>query len=86
MLLMHWTRRAASRAAWTAGSNSAIRTLMIAMTTSSSINVKALDRANIAPSTSLSCLRANAVIDRQHGVHMHSQYATLSDRLYDFHE
>src|SRR3954463_4961251 len=40
-LLMHWDRRAASRAACTAGSSSAIRTAMIAMTTSSSIRVKA---------------------------------------------
>src|SRR5258707_10538814 len=39
MLLMHWARRAASRAAWTAGSRSAIRTAMIAMTTSNSISV-----------------------------------------------
>src|SRR5689334_14948101 len=36
---MHCVRRAASRAAWTAGSSSAIRTAMIAMTTSSSIRV-----------------------------------------------
>ena len=33
-------RRAASRAAWTAGSKSAIRTAMMAITTSSSISVK----------------------------------------------
>src|SRR5215213_4620646 len=38
-LLVHWARRAASRAACTAGSNSAISTPMIAMTTSSSISV-----------------------------------------------
>src|SRR3954465_14711808 len=38
-LLVHWLRRAASRAAWTAGSRRAIRTAMMAMTTSSSINV-----------------------------------------------
>src|SRR6516225_9032589 len=43
-LLTHWTRRAASRAAWTAGSKSAIRTAMIAMTTSSSISVNARRR------------------------------------------
>ena len=38
---MHLARRAASRAACTAGSNRAINTAMIAMTTSSSISVKA---------------------------------------------
>ena len=38
---MHEIRRAASRAAWTAGSNRPIRTAMIAITTRSSINVKA---------------------------------------------
>ena len=36
---MHCERRAASRAAWTAGKSSAIRTAMMAMTTSSSISV-----------------------------------------------
>src|SRR6516162_4340560 len=41
MLLRHCPRRAASRAAWTAGSRRAISTAMIAMTTSNSINVKA---------------------------------------------
>src|SRR5262245_26241330 len=39
MLLTHWARRAASRAAWTAGSNRAIRTAMMAITTRSSIRV-----------------------------------------------
>src|SRR5689334_5918132 len=39
MLFVHCTRRAASRAACTAGSNSAIRTAMIAITTRSSISV-----------------------------------------------
>src|SRR3954471_24384057 len=39
-LLVHWARRAASRAAWTAGSKRAIRTAMIAITTRSSIRVK----------------------------------------------
>ena len=39
-LLTHWVRRAASRAACTAGSKSAIRTAMIAITTSNSISVK----------------------------------------------
>src|SRR5215813_13938355 len=38
-LLTHWARRAASRAAWTAGNSRAISTAMIAMTTSSSISV-----------------------------------------------
>ena len=38
-LLVHWARRAASRAAWTAGRSRAIRTAMIAITTSSSISV-----------------------------------------------
>ena len=37
---MHWERRAASRADWTAGSRSDIRTAMMAITTSSSISVK----------------------------------------------
>src|ERR1700685_4478422 len=39
-LLRHCVRRAASRAAWTAGSNRAIRIAMIAITTNSSISVK----------------------------------------------
>src|SRR5262245_29971645 len=39
MLLVHCARRAASRADCTAGSNRAIKTPMIAMTTSSSIRV-----------------------------------------------
>src|SRR3954469_7134372 len=39
-LLMHCERRAASRAAWTAGRSRAIRTAMMAMTTSNSIRVK----------------------------------------------
>src|SRR5205823_2894957 len=43
-LLTHWARRAASRAAWTAGSSRAISTAIIAITTNSSIRVKA--RAN----------------------------------------
>ena len=38
---MHWARRAASRADCTAGSSSAIKTAMIAITTKSSIKVKA---------------------------------------------
>ena len=38
---MHWARRAASRADCTAGSNKAINTAMIAMTTKSSMSVKA---------------------------------------------
>ena len=37
---MHWVRRAASRAACTAGNSRAIRTAMMAITTSSSISVK----------------------------------------------
>ena len=36
---MHWARRAASRAAWTAGRSRAISTAMIAMTTRSSMSV-----------------------------------------------
>src|SRR5437763_1251294 len=43
-LLTHWERRAASRAAWTAGRSRAISTAMIAMTTRSSIRVKPLLR------------------------------------------
>src|SRR6266436_9172504 len=40
MLLRHCMRRAASRAAWTAGKSRAIRTAMMAITTNSSISVK----------------------------------------------
>src|SRR5947207_2809446 len=40
-LLIHWARRAASRADCTAGSTSPISTLIITITTSSSISVKA---------------------------------------------
>ena len=40
MLLAHFTRRAASRTLWTAGSNSDIRMAMIASTTKSSMIVK----------------------------------------------
>src|SRR5690242_4451589 len=39
-LLVHWARRAASRADCTAGSSRAISTAMMAITTSSSISVK----------------------------------------------
>src|SRR5262249_33826034 len=39
-LLTHCERRAASRAAWTAGRSRAIRTAMMAITTSNSIRVK----------------------------------------------
>src|SRR5437868_4327839 len=39
-LLVHWARRAASRADCTAGSSRAIRTAIIAITTRSSIRVK----------------------------------------------
>src|SRR5438552_734920 len=38
-LFTHWARRAAARAAWTAGRSRAMRTAMMAMTTSSSISV-----------------------------------------------
>src|SRR3979490_1555264 len=50
-LLTHWARRAASRAAWTAGNSRAIRTAMMAMTTSNSIKVnpRRLSRINPAP-------------------------------------
>ena len=40
MLFVHWMRRAASRAACTAGNNRAITTAMIAITTRSSMSVK----------------------------------------------
>src|SRR5262249_38477163 len=43
-LLVHWMRRAASRAAWTAGKSSAIRTAMMAITTNNSMSVKPLRR------------------------------------------
>jgi hypothetical protein len=42
-LLVHWLRRAASRAACTAGKSKAINIAMIAMTTSSSIRVNPLE-------------------------------------------
>ena len=42
-LLVHWVRRAASRAAWTAGSNRAVKMPMIAITTRSSTRVKPLE-------------------------------------------
>jgi hypothetical protein len=38
-LFTHWARRAASRADWTAGKSSAIKTAMMAITTNSSIRV-----------------------------------------------
>jgi hypothetical protein len=41
-LLLHCVRRAASRAAFTAGNNNETRTPMIVMTTNSSTSVKAL--------------------------------------------
>ena len=41
-LLTHWARRAASRAACTAGSSRPMRTAMMAMTTSNSISVNPL--------------------------------------------
>src|SRR6516165_1201308 len=44
-LLTHCERRAASRAAWTAGRSRAIRTAMMAITTRSSISVKPRDGA-----------------------------------------
>ena len=37
---MHWARRAASRAAWIAGSSKAMRMAMMAMTTNNSMSVK----------------------------------------------
>ena len=48
---MHWMRRAASRADCTAGSNNAINTEMIAMTTSSSMSVKPEFKAPLPRST-----------------------------------
>ena len=49
MLLVHWIRRAASRAAWTAGNKSAISTAMMAITTRSSIKVKPRRRIDNSP-------------------------------------
>ena len=46
-LLEHCMRRAASRAAWTAGNNIAIRTAMIAITTNNSISVKPKRRRSL---------------------------------------
>jgi hypothetical protein len=51
-LLVHWARRAASRAACTAGSKSAINTAMIAITTRSSISVNAARHRDGAESKS----------------------------------
>src|SRR5581483_11814028 len=48
-LLTHCERRAASRAAWTAGNSRAIKTAMIAITTSSSISVKPRRRMSHLP-------------------------------------
>src|SRR5690606_35635132 len=55
MLFRHWVRRAASRACCTAGSSSAIRIAMIAMTTSSSISVNPRDLAFIGTSSLVQC-------------------------------
>src|SRR4051812_38322206 len=55
-LLTHWIRLAAARADCTAGSNKAMRTAMIAMTTSSSIRVKPLERRDIRDSPG-SCVK-----------------------------
>src|ERR1700712_1774244 len=66
MLLTHWARRAASRAAWTAGSNSAIRTAMIAITTSNSISVK--PRREIDRMAKLSSIREK--IQKNDDVHI----------------
>src|SRR5690242_16966193 len=41
-VLVHWDRRAASRADWTAGSSRAIKTAIMAITTKSSMRVNAL--------------------------------------------
>src|ERR1700677_3307242 len=54
MLLRHCVRRAASRAACTAGNNNDTRTAMIAITTNSSINVNAARFRILALSPSLS--------------------------------
>src|SRR5262245_57318616 len=48
ILFTHWARRAASRAAWTAGSRSAISTAMIAMTTRSSMRLKPRRRIGLS--------------------------------------
>src|SRR5208337_4661915 len=48
---MHWARRAASRAACTAGNKSAIKSAMIAITTNSSIKVKPRPRSDMTPPT-----------------------------------
>src|SRR3954447_16958894 len=47
MLFVHCARRAASRAACTAGKRSAIKTAMIAITTSNSIRVKPAERLDL---------------------------------------
>jgi hypothetical protein len=39
-LLLHWLRRADSRAAWTAGNSKAIRMPIMAITTNNSTSVK----------------------------------------------
>src|SRR6478752_1065323 len=53
---MHWDRRAASRAACTAGRRSAIRTAMMAITTRSSISVNPRTATASRPSTRWSLL------------------------------
>ena len=50
-LFMHCARRAASRAACTAGNSNAIKTAMIAITTRSSISVKPRRRCDMASPT-----------------------------------
>jgi hypothetical protein len=62
-LLTHCTRRAASRADWTAGSSKAIRTAMIAITTSNSISVKPLAApARTAPVSGPSVRRSEPIL------------------------
>src|SRR6516165_6681479 len=59
MLLVHWIRRAASRADWTAGNKSAISTAMMAITTRSSITVKPCRRIEKSPQYKLTLRKKN---------------------------
>src|SRR5215210_7302776 len=61
MLLTHWARRAASRAACTAGRSRAINTAMIAMTTSNSISVNPRGRDRSRPSIATAPLESKKI-------------------------
>ena len=74
-LLVHCMRRAASRAAWTAGRSRAINTAMIAMTTSSSISVKARRRAGED-----GLIMAKVLVVNSLGCKLRTHIKTMDDR------